>query len=384
MRIGIFTDTYYPELNGVANSAYLLKQELERCGHDVFVFTVTNPEAVEPENNVFRIRSIACPLIKERRMSYGFYRKWYRFISSLRLDIIHTQTEFSIGHLGRKASRMFGIPLIHTYHTIYEDYTHYFRIPGNEKLKGLVRRISKYICNKADTIIVPTEKVRRLVAAYGIKRPIRIQPTGTPIDKFRSVDEELVKTLKARYSLNSGEHVLISIGRLSHEKNLAELISMMKALTEVDEGARLIIVGDGPERPLLEKMVRELRLEGVVRLIGQAPYEQIQDYYAMGDIFVCASNSETQGLTYIEAMAAGKPLLVRSDECLEGVLEQERNGYGYETTEEFIDYYRRIINSGHYTDMVESARKKAGELSVEVFGANIVNIYNSEIKAGAL
>ena len=118
MRIGIFTDTYYPEINGVANSVFQLKKELEDRGNEVYVFTVSNPMATETENHVYRMVSIECPLLRERRISYALFYQWFQIIKELKLDIIHTQTEFMVGHIGRKAARKLHIPLIHTYHTI--------------------------------------------------------------------------------------------------------------------------------------------------------------------------------------------------------------------------------------------------------------------------
>ena len=132
MNIGIFTDTYYPEVNGVANSVYQLKQGLERRGHTVYIFTVSNPDMGNIiEDNVIRIVSLPFLFLKERRVAAPIARAWRRKIESFHLDIIHTQTEFGMGHLGRKAAEYLGVPHVHTYHTIYEDYTHYLKVPGN-------------------------------------------------------------------------------------------------------------------------------------------------------------------------------------------------------------------------------------------------------------
>lgn len=227
MNIGLFTDTYYPEINGVANSVYQLKKELEAKGNNVYVFTVSNPYMKEKENNVYRLKSIPCLLLKERRISCSILKKWYRIIESLNLDIIHTQTEFVLGHLGRKAAQKFNIPLVHTYHTIYEDYTHYLRIPGNENLKGIIRSFSKICCDRADEVIVPTDKVKNILINYGVYKPIVIQPTGIDISKFCITDYNKVQELKRAYNIKPDNHVMISIGRLSKEKNLHEIIEFM-------------------------------------------------------------------------------------------------------------------------------------------------------------
>ncbi|MDD4432121.1 MAG: glycosyltransferase [Parabacteroides sp.] len=375
MRIGLFTDTYYPEINGVANSVYQLKKELEDRGHEVFVFTVSNPIVKEKESHVYRMKSVACPLLKERRMSYAGFRHWFQLIGDLKLHVIHTQTEFTVGHIGRKAAKKLHIPLIHTYHTIYEDYTHYLKIPGNEKLKGMVRTISRVCCDHADEVIVPTDKVKKLLITYGVKKQIQVQPTGIQLYKFSLVDLEKVQQIKAQYNIETNHHVLVSIGRLSKEKSLNEIIEFMSKVIKTDGLVRLLIVGDGPEREHLEEQVRDKNLEAYVYFTGEVDWKEIQNYYAVGDVFTCASTSETQGLTYAEALACGKPLLVREDECLSSFLQSGTNGYFYRDETEFINCYQILFQNEQCRKMSFDAMESVNKLSSKTFGKNIEQIY---------
>lgn len=378
MRIGLFTDTYYPETNGVATSVYQLKKELEELGHEVYVFTVSNPHMKEKEEHVYRMPSIPCVLLKERRVSCAFARKWYRIIQALQLDVIHTQTEFMVGHVCRKAAEKLGIPLIHTYHTLYEDYTHYLKIPGNAKLKGVVRNLSRIWMNRADVVIVPTEKVRRIIQGYGVSKEIVVQPTGINMEKFGMVDQSKVALLKERYGITGDRHVLLSIGRLSHEKNIAEILTFMKAVIERDDKAMLLIVGDGPEHENLLNIVREEGLEAHVTFAGEVPWNEIQNYYALGEVFVSGSVSETQGLTYIEAIASGRPLLVRQDECLEGVLQTGANGYSYTDEAGFLEGYDKLFGEDTKLE-ADGVRESIGHLSSKAFGRNIEEIYETAV-----
>ena len=377
MRIGLFTDTYYPEVNGVANSVFQLKKELENRGNQVFVFTVSNPEVKEKESNVYRMKSIECPLIRERRMSCSTFYHWFRIIKELNLDIIHTNTEFTVGHIGRKAARKLQIPLVHTYHTIYEDYTHYLKIPGNGKLKGVIRNISCMCCNHADEVIAPTEKVQELLLSYGVQRPILVQPTGIPLSKFERVDWKEVEKIKSQYNISKENHVLVSIGRLSKEKNLNETIELMDMITKFDEQVRLLIVGDGPERKNLEELVREKKLSSYVFFTGEVNWKTIQNYYAVGDIFTSASTSETQGLTYTEAMASGRPILVRKDECLKKFLKEGINGYSYQDEKEFIHGYQKLFEENRCQKMESVVEESIKEMSSAAFGRNIEKIYRT-------
>lgn len=375
MRIGLFTDTYYPEINGVATSVYQLKRELEANGNDVYVFTISNPMQKEKEEHVYRMKSIPFIFLKERRIGCSFAKKWYQFIGELNLDVIHTQTEFYVGHIGRKAAEKFHIPLVHTYHTIYEDYTHYFKIPGHRKMKGMVRSLSRICLNKADLVVVPTEKVKNIILEYGVKKDIVIQPTGINFAKFEMVDLKKVFELKQKYGLKQENHILLSIGRLSQEKNTTELICFVKRIIEVDKNIKLIIVGDGPKKNGLEYIVQELGLNKYVIFAGKVQWNEIQNYYAIGNVFVSASTSETQGLTYAEALASGKPLLVRKDECLKEVLQPGINGYAYQNEEEFMGYYKMLFYQKNFPEE-QRVRESVQKLSSKSFGRNMEQIYS--------
>lgn len=375
MRIGLFTDTYYPEINGVANSVFQLKKELEDRGNQVYVFTVSNPAVKEKEEHVYRMKSVACPLIKERRMGCSVFRHWFPIIKSLKLEVIHTQTEFFVGHIGRRAAQKLQIPLVHTYHTIYEDYTHYLRIPGNEKLKGMIRSMSRMCCDHADEVIVPTDKVKQLLLSYGVQRPILVQPTGIQISKFNIVDWKEVVKIKSKYNIESEQHVLVSVGRLSKEKNLQEIIEHMEEIIKFDQMVRLFIVGDGPERTNLEELVKGKNLGPYVIFTGKVDWKHIQNYYAVGDVFTCASTSETQGLTYAEALACGKPILVREDECLKNLLQDGINGYFYKNGMEFIERYQLLFQNNNHQKMRFVARESVNNMSAKVFGRNMEQIY---------
>lgn len=375
MRIGLFTDTYYPEINGVANSVFQLKKELENRGNEVYVFTVSNPDVKEREYHVYRMKSMECPLIKERRMSCAIFHHWFQIIKGLKIDIIHTQTEFMVGHIGRKAARKLQIPLVHTYHTIYEDYTHYLRVPGNEKLKGMIRSISCICCDHADKVIVPTDKVKNLLLSYGVRRPIVVQPTGLMLSRFRIVDCRKVDKIRSRYHIDATNHVLVSIGRLSKEKNLEEIIEFVSRLVIRDDSVRLLIVGDGPERKNLEEQVKEKKLSSYVAFTGEVNWKEIQNYYAVGDVFTAASTSETQGLTYAEALACGKPILVRKDDCLQNLLQNGKNGYCYQSESEFIKGYQKLFENERCRNMAPEVRKSVSNISSEIFGKNVEEIY---------
>ena len=149
--------------------------------------------------------------------------------------------------------------------------------------------------------------------------------------------------LKSQLHLTSKTKVLVSIGRVAKEKNLDEIIDFLPDLVKKDSNIVLLIGGDGPYKKNIEQKVKKLKMEKYVRFLGMIPPENTYKYYQLGDVFVCASTSETQGITYIEALACGVPLVCRYDKCLDGVIEQGYNGYTYKIKKEYVDYIFKIL-----------------------------------------
>lgn len=374
MNIGIFTDTYYPEINGVANSTYELKKGLEQLGHTVYIFTVSNPAVPLEEEGVYRIKSVPFPMLKERRIGYTIFKVWKKKIERLHLDIIHTQTEFVMGHFGRKMADWLGIPHIHTYHTIYEEYLSYLHMPDKQCFRKMAQRFSRICCNHADEIIVPTGKVKRILKQYGVNKDVHVIPSGISLQKFAEPDERQISELRLQLGIGEEQMVLLYIGRLSAEKNISELITYFHNLDE-KKNITLLLVGDGPEREALEQQVRQLHLESRVIFTGMVSFDRIEDYYALGDIFVSGSTSETQGLTYIEALAAGIPLLVRRDDCLKGVLREYENGISYIDDRTFQDGLRYLCTQYRPKISKEKIMGSVASLGTAGFAKQVETLY---------
>ena len=167
MNIGIFTDTYYPQISGVDTSVRVLKKGLAERNHNVFVFTTTDPDVKEPEPDVLRLPSVPFPFYKQRRISVAYPPRLIWRTRKLGLDLIHTQTEFNMGLFGKACSKLLGIPMLHTYHTMYEDYTHL--ITRNKTFAPkIARKYSRMFCNGAAAVVTPAEKSRQKLISYGV------------------------------------------------------------------------------------------------------------------------------------------------------------------------------------------------------------------------
>lgn len=383
MNVGLFTETYYPEINGVATSVYTLKNELEKRGHNVYVFTTTTPGAPEHEYNVFRVPSIPFVLITERRVGMFYQPKLANIIKKLNLDLIHTHTEFSLGIFGRIMARELRLPIVHTYHTIYEDYTHYLtRLKAlDNRAKSFARTFSKVYCNTAEQVIVPTEKTRELLKTYNVHSEISVVPTGIDLNKFAASNnpKEEVAALKEKYQLKPQDKVLIYIGRVSQEKNLEEIIRAMPEYMGTRKEVRFVVVGSGPALEKFENLVKELGVADRFIFTGAQPWDQIGLYYRLGDVFVSASNSETQGLTYIEAMASGLPIVAKQDKCLENILEEGVNGYSFTDKQGLFYGLDQILFLDQDTNYSENAVEKVKPYSTQEFAYQVEKVYEKVI-----
>ncbi len=388
MNVGLFTETYYPEINGVATSVYILKNELEKMGHQVYVFTTTTPGAPEFEHNVFRVPSLPCVFITERRVGMFYSSRLAHIIHKLDLDLIHTHTEFSLGVFGRIMAKELRLPIIHTYHTIYEDYTHYVNKIHIKKVedraRAFVRMFSKICCNTVEKVIVPTDKVKDLLSSYHVVKDIEVIPTGIDLAKFNPVkyQKEEIDALRIQYGIGDGEKVILYLGRISEEKNIEEVLRGMPAYMEKHLDVKFILVGDGPNREHLEGIKNTFSCKDRIIFTGVQPWDVIGRFYQMGDVFVSASNSETQGLTYIEAMASGLPVVAREDPCLDGILENGYNGYTFTDQRSMIDGLDQVLFSEDGISYQQNSIRKVKQYSTEEFAQNVERAYESLLNYG--
>ena len=388
MNIGLFTDTYYPEINGVANSVYTLKKELENQGHNVYVFTTTTPGAPKHEYNVFRVHSMPFVFMKDRRVGMVYQRKLATLMRKLNLDIIHTNTEFSLRVFALIMAKELHIPLVHTYHTIYEDYTHYFAPIAilNNRAKAFARFYTRKCCNFVEEVIVPTKKVEELLTSYRVFRNINVIPTGIDLKKFYkgNFTEDEVLQVRKRFHITPEQKVILYLGRVSPEKSIGELLQAMPKYMKKHSDVRFVVVGAGPDLDNLKKLSKELKLQDTVVFAGEQPWDEIALYYQLGDVFVSASQSETQGLTYFEAMAAGLPVVAKKDPCLNEILKDGYNGYTFETQEEFLAGLDKVLYGTEGIPYGHNSELMMNPYSTEEFAKSVERVYQKVLNSKAI
>lgn len=388
MRIGLFTDTYPPFINGVSTSVAMLKRALEQQGHTVYVVTVSNNALKHEYDEKERILKVAgIPIgIYDYRLSSIYPVTLINKMKKWNLDVIHSHTEFGVGILARLFAKQFNIPLVHTYHTLYEDYTHYITHGYFEKSsKKIVEYLTKFYCDKtANELIVPTNKIYSLFKEkYNFTKNIHIIPTGIEVDRFyeENVNKKEVESLRKKLGLKKNEFTILFVGRLAEEKNVEFLINAHKKLVEYDNDLKLLIVGDGPDKEKYEQLSKSIGLENNIIFNGKAAWEEIPIYYHASNVFATASTTETQGLTVIEAMAAGVPPLCIDDDSFKGTVTDGLNGKIFKNEDQYISQVKELYEDKKELSVYsKQARVQAEHCSSRAYASSVLEVYDRALK----
>ncbi|WP_461227421.1 glycosyltransferase family 4 protein [Lacticaseibacillus suihuaensis] len=376
MNIGIFTDSYFPQVSGVATSIKTLKDDLERKGHVVYIFTTTDPHvpeaAVEP--NLFRFTSVPFVSFTDRRIAVRGLFHAYQVAKELQLDIVHTQTEFSMGYIGKFVARELKIPVVHTYHTMYEDYLHYV-MNGHLLRPYHVKQFIRAFLYHVSGVVAPSERAKASLEAYGIKTPMAIIPTGVDLTQFQQAKDP---QLRERLGL-CGVPVLLSLSRVAYEKRIDKLVAAMPAILKQVPDAVLLIVGDGPAREDLASQAEALGLGEHVRFTGEVDHSAVPDYYRVGDVFVSASDSESQGLTYIEALAAERKVVAWSGEYTQTLLDDPAIGTTFDNEPDMIRQVCGYLTHPQAFSDPAPREAKLAAISADLFGDRVLAFYDAAI-----
>jgi len=379
MRIGIFTDSYFPQVSGVSTSIYTLKEELEALGHDVIIFTTTDPKAINDDKNIIRLTSIPFLSFKDRRIAVKGMNKALKEAKKQKIDIVHTHTEFSLGLAGKFVGYMLGVPTVHTYHTMYEKYLHYIANGKVVKPKA-VKIASRYFCNRTMGIIAPSEQMKDKLSSYNIYKEIRVIPTGVKIpDKIADIK----RTKRQALGIEDSELVLLSLSRLSSEKNLDKLVYAFPEVLADYPTAQLVFVGDGPARSGLEELVSVLGVFENVTFIGEVKNDEVDAYYQMADVYINASDSETQGLTYLESIVNGCPVIAKRNEYLSSLITQDGLGMLFDNDEEIgrtITAYVNLYKTSDVFTQQEVWNDLIHEISSTTFANRVLSYYRQIIE----
>ena len=391
MRIGIFTESYPPLVNGVSTSILMLEHALTKLGHEVFIITVSDNKkdyVLENNGHILRLPSVNLANCYDYKMTSVYPIKAVNMIKKMNLDVIHSNVEFTVGIFARVVSEQLSIPLVHTYHTNWEDYTHY--ITKNKKiLDDICKKLLKYLVvffeDKTVTeLIVPSNKIYNLFKdKYKFTKNIHIIQTGIETSKFykENFNQKDINSLKKKLGIKKKDFVVMTVSRLAKEKSVDRIINNHKELVKKYSNMKLLIVGDGPDIDKLKDEAKSLGVSDSVIFTGKVPLSDIPIYYQLGNVFVTASKSETQGLTVVEAISSSLPVVAVKDDSFVNSVIEDFNGFVFTDDEKYINSISKLYEDKDlYNRLSNQSRLLSEDFSSEYFALKVLKVYETAIE----
>ena len=391
MRVGIFTESYPPLVNGVSTSILMLEHALIKLGHEVFIITVSDNKkdyVLENNGHILRLPSVNLANCYDYKMTSVYPIKAVNMIKKMNLDVIHSNVEFTVGIFARVVSEQLSIPLVHTYHTNWEDYTHY--ITKNKKiLDDICKKLLKYLVvffeDKTVTeLIVPSNKIYNLFKdKYKFTKNIHIIQTGIETSKFykENFNQKHINSLKKKLGIKKKDFVVMTVSRLAKEKSVDRIINNHKELVKKYSNMKLLIVGDGPDIDKLKDEAKSLGVSDSVIFTGKVPLSDIPIYYQLGNVFVTASKSETQGLTVVEAISSSLPVVAVKDDSFVNSVIEEFNGFVFTDDEKYINSISKLYEDKDlYNRLSNQSRLLSADFSSEYFALKVLKVYETAIE----
>ena len=388
MRIAIFTDTYPPYINGVSTSTFNLANCLKANGHEVLVVAPRPTDGkMEQVGDVLYIPGLDLKKLYGFRVTNIFSNKPLSIIKKFNPDVIHNQTDFTIGIFARRVAKRLRKPIVYTYHTSYEDYTYYVARGIMDRFaKRIVRNYSRDLADRMTEFITPSEKTKEYMRLVGSDIYVNVIPTGIDFSIFKAekIDQKKMAKFKEEHNIKPTTKVFLLLGRIAKEKSMDVSLRGFAAYhqkhPEVD--VKMLVVGGGPFKEELELIAEDLGISNYVDFIGSVGGLEVPFYYHLADIYTSASITETQGLTFMEAMAAGRIVLARFDSNLTGTIINGKTGFFFTDDASFVSQVEKIfsLTKEQKSAIIQEAYRQADAYSLDKFYENIVRVYKRAIR----
>lgn len=390
MHVLMVSDVYFPRVNGVSTSIATFRTALAGCGVASTLVAPAYPGAADKADReadgILRVPARAVPLDPEDRvMRWRTLTGLAPRLAQRKVDLVHIQTPFLAHYAGLRLARALGVPVLATYHTLFEEYLyHYVPLVPRPVMRGLARRFSRAQCNALDAVVVPSSPIRERLAAYGVTRPMHVLPTGMPEAAFVRGDGA---AFRARHGIAADRPVALFVGRVAHEKNIGFLLEAVDHARRALPQALLIVAGDGPARAALREQAASLQLAENVLFLGYLDrHGELPGCYAAADLFVFASRTETQGLVLLEAMAAGTPVLALAEMGTRDILEPAASAHiGPDDVAAFGARMAELLaDRAGLRARGETARADARRWNAQAMAARLAGLYGELIEGRAV
>jgi len=381
MNILMISDVYFPRVNGVSTSIATFRRSLAAQGHSSLLIAPDYATAADVDAGIVRIPSRYLFLDPEDRiLKVKIILSQENQLRNRRFDLLHIQTPFIAHHAGVKLARRLGIPAVETYHTYFEEYLyHYIPFLPKPLLKSMARMLTRRQCNHMDAVVVPSRAMYEVLQGYGVRAPVSVIPTGIEPGDLPAGSRE---RFCSSHGIDPSRPMLVHIGRVAHEKNIAFLLDVLHEVCRVVPDVLLVIAGEGPALVSLRRKALELGLERNVRFLGYLTRGQaLSDCYCAGDAFIFASATETQGLVLLEAMTLGVPVVSTAVMGTRDILAAGKGALvAGKTVTDFADKVIRLLGDPRLRERLgNEARQYAAEWSAEIMARRLVEFYRQVI-----
>lgn len=388
MRIALLTDTYPPFINGVSTSCYNLVQALKKHGNEVLVVTPRPTDGpLECKDGIIRVPGIELKKLYGYRLTSLFSPKVLKMIKEFKPDVIHNQTDSTIGQFAKIVAGRLNVPIIYTYHTSYEDYSYYATHGYFDRLaKQILRSYTRTVANNTTEFITPSYKTKEYLRFVGSDIYINIIPTGIDFSIFADdkISLERQKAFRLEHHINPGCKVFLLLGRIAKEKSMDFSLKgfAMYHQKHPNQDIKMLVVGAGPQSEELKELVKTLQIDHLTDFIGAVPASEVNFYYHLADIYTSASLTETQGLTFMEAMASRTIVLARQDTNLADTIIDNETGFFFTDETDFVLKAERIFAmSEEELNIIRSAALKiCDNYSLEKFYSRIMEVYQRAVR----
>jgi 1,2-diacylglycerol 3-alpha-glucosyltransferase len=377
MKIGFFTDAYLPQVNGVATSLKELRNSLVARNHRVYIVASAYPKYKDICPDVLRLKSVKLWDNPELRLSYMFPDKIMKKVLKLDIDVIHGFSGGSTPSLGLTLAKIRRKPYVFTYNTRWNKYTHYI-LNGKIIRPKAVERMVRIYCNVCDQIVAPAAYVKEELISFGVRKPITVIPNGVNTAQFKPSKNDY---LKRKLGLKKSDRIILCVTRIAKEKSIDFLIKTFTKFSEKFPNAYFVIAGDGSEKKNLQELIDRLNINNKIIMLGLIPYEDVPQIYNGAEVFVFASQTETQGMVVLEAMSSGLPVLAVRDRVFEEVIESGKDGILVEKTEkDFNENLKKLLKDENLRSKIaKNARKKAEKFSLDEIAKKFEVLYKGLI-----
>ena len=385
MKIALFTETYLPDINGVATHIKILKDGLEKHGHQVLVVKA------DADTNKYLTNDgvLHCPAVTSKKL-YNYSLASPLSIRRLKLlkkydpDIIHIHNEFGIGLSGALIARMLRKPLVYTLHTMYDEYLYYIAPrPFVPIVKKVSHTYARLLARNANALTGPSKKVEKFFRECGVRKKVNVIPNPVELDIFSPdrIDEDKKVQFRQKYGIPSDYTVACFCGRLGREKSVDILLEFWAESVDHSDKLRLLIIGNGPEKENLERMTKELGIDDMVVFTGEVPHDDLPPYYAGCDIYITASLSDTNSISMLEGMATGLPVLQLYDELNKDQVIDGITGYSFTDANDMYEKLKILMNQSEeekerQRNVVRASVERAND---EKFSSYLIDIYEEVI-----